>query len=129
MARFSGPPGFLTKRSQTLGQTAYASSGTSAASPTVATDNFRGLFTLATCILMPVDTDETCRFEFRGDGRGASVLSLGNQFWVRKPGTTADTVWQNKAAPFRKAQPIFASIASWSPAGAMPQWGFARPTD
>jgi hypothetical protein len=72
---------------------------TSAASPTVAADDFRGLFTLATCILMPVETQETCRFELRGDGSGASVLALNNQFWVQKPGTTADTVWLNRARP------------------------------
>jgi hypothetical protein len=72
---------------------------TSAKAPTVAADNFRGLFTLATCILMPVETKETCRFELRGDGSKASVLALNNQFWVQLPGTTADTVWQNKAKP------------------------------
>ncbi len=72
---------------------------TSPTSPTVAADSFRGLFTLATCMLMPVGTDETCRFELRGDGSAASVLSLNNQFWVRKPGTTAETVWQNRARP------------------------------
>ncbi|NQT37205.1 MAG: hypothetical protein HQ581_06935 [Planctomycetes bacterium] len=72
---------------------------TSETAPTVAADNFRGLFTLATCILMPVETQETCRFELRGDGSGASVLALNNQFWVQKPGTTADTVWRNNARP------------------------------
>ena len=72
---------------------------TSPAAPTVAADNFRGLFTLATCMLMPVETKETCRFELRGDGSGASVLALNNQFWVVQPGTTAATVWQNKAQP------------------------------
>jgi hypothetical protein len=72
---------------------------TSATSPTVAADDFRGLFTLATCMLLPVGTDETCRFELRGNGSAASVLALNSQFWVNKPGTTADTVWQNKAQP------------------------------
>jgi hypothetical protein len=72
---------------------------TSAKAPTVAADNFRGLFTLATCILMPVETKETCRFELRGDGSKASVLALNDQFWVQVPGTTADTIWQNKARP------------------------------
>jgi hypothetical protein len=72
---------------------------TSEKAPTVAADSFRGTFTLATCILMPVETQETCRFELRGDGSGASVLALNNQFWVQKPGTSADTVWLNKAQP------------------------------
>jgi hypothetical protein len=72
---------------------------TSATAPTVATDSFRGLFTLATCILLPVETQETCRVELRGDGSGTSALLLGNQFWVHKPGTTADTVWRNSARP------------------------------
>ena len=72
---------------------------TSAEAPTVAADSFRGMFTLATCMLMPVETQETCRFELRGDGSRASVLALNDQFWVQKAGTSADTVWQNKAQP------------------------------
>ncbi|HEY7118913.1 MAG TPA: glycosyl hydrolase family 28-related protein [Tepidisphaeraceae bacterium] len=72
---------------------------TSARSPTISAENFHGLFTLATCILMPVETKQTCRFELRGDGGDASVLALNNQFWVQLPGTTSDTVWQNVAKP------------------------------
>ncbi len=74
---------------------------TSPMSPTVAADNFRGLFTLATCILMPVETKASCRFELRGDGSGSSVLALNNQFWIEEK-TTADDVWRNLArAPAR----------------------------
>jgi hypothetical protein len=72
---------------------------TSAESPTVAADNFQGVFTLATCILLPVGSRETCRFELRGDGSRASVLALNNQFWVWKPGTSAQTVWKNQTVP------------------------------
>lgn len=72
---------------------------TSAKASTIAADSFRGMFTLATCILMPVETQETCRFELRGDGSHSSVLALNNQFWVELPGTTSDTVWQNRATP------------------------------
>jgi len=72
---------------------------TSANAATIGADNFRGLFTLATCMLMPVETQETCRFELRGDGSEASVLALNNQFWVHQPGTSADTVWLNLAKP------------------------------
>ncbi|MBL7223829.1 MAG: hypothetical protein ISS72_08250 [Candidatus Brocadiae bacterium] len=72
---------------------------TAADRPTVATDSFRGLFTLATCMLLPVETQETCRFALRGDGGQTSVLALNNQFWVHLPGTSADTVWRNLAAP------------------------------
>lgn len=71
---------------------------TSPASPTVAADQFHGLFTLATCILMPVETKASCRFEMRGDGSGASVLALNNQFWIEQK-TTADDVWRNLAQP------------------------------
>jgi hypothetical protein len=74
----------------------YATSSNAA---TIGSDNFRGLFTLATCMLMPVETKETCRFELRGDGSDASVLALNNQFWVYQPGTSADTVWLNLAKP------------------------------
>jgi hypothetical protein len=72
---------------------------TSAKAPTVAADSFKGIFTLATCMLLPVETQETCRFELRGDGSQASVLAINNQFWVHLPGTTSDTIWQNKAMP------------------------------
>ena len=71
---------------------------TSPGSPTVAADNFRGLFTLATCMLLPVETKASCRFELRGDGRGASVLALNDQFWIEQK-TTADDVWRNLAQP------------------------------
>ena len=71
---------------------------TSPASPTVAADNFRGLFTLATCMLLPVETKASCRFELRGDGSGASVLALNDQFWIEQK-TTADDVWRNLAQP------------------------------
>src|SRR5207302_944528 len=36
---------------------------TSPQSPLVAADSFQGLFTLATSMLMPVDSTNTCRFE------------------------------------------------------------------
>ncbi len=72
---------------------------TNPAAPTVAADDFKGLFTLATCMLMPVETKETCRFELRGDGSKASVLALNNQFWVHQTGVSSETVWQNKAQP------------------------------
>ena len=71
---------------------------TSATSPTIAADSFRGLFTLATCILMPVETKASCRFELRGDGSEASVLALNDQFWIEQK-TTADDVWRNLAQP------------------------------
>jgi hypothetical protein len=72
---------------------------TSATAPTVAARDFAGLFTLATCILMPVETTNTCRFELSGDGSRASVLSLDNQFWVLEPGVTTERVWLNQARP------------------------------
>ncbi len=72
---------------------------TSATAPTFLVDDFRGLFTLATCILMPVETPDTCRFDFSGDGSAASVLALNNQFWVQQPGTSSQTVWVNQAKP------------------------------
>ncbi|MGE5297480.1 MAG: glycosyl hydrolase family 28-related protein [Solirubrobacterales bacterium] len=71
---------------------------TSPTSPTIAADSFRGLFTLATCILLPVETKTSCRFELRGDGSAASVLALNNQFWIEQK-TTADDVWRNLAQP------------------------------
>ncbi|HXJ58673.1 MAG TPA: glycosyl hydrolase family 28-related protein [Verrucomicrobiae bacterium] len=71
---------------------------TSPTAPTVAAENFRGVFTLATCMLMPVETKTSCRFELRGDGSGASVLALNNQFWIEQK-TTSNDVWRNLAQP------------------------------
>jgi hypothetical protein len=95
---------------------------TSKSAPTVAADNFRGTFTLATCMLMPVDTKESCRFELRGSGSDASVLALNNEFWVEQPGTTAETVWSNKAEPPAHGGLVGCSLNG--NAGALPK-GFA----
>src|SRR5262249_55406366 len=118
----------------------------------------RGLFTLATCMLLPVETEETCRFELRGDGSKASVLALNNQFWVQRVGTTSDTVWQNKAVPpvrggligcnvntgnrrrcawptsgaprrWLREPPTSGCTASWFPAAAKPLWIFGRKSE
>lgn len=72
---------------------------TSPAAPLVAVDGFRGWFTLATGLLLPVDSTNTCRFELSGDGSRASVLALNDQFWVEEFGVTAGKVWQNRAQP------------------------------
>jgi hypothetical protein len=72
---------------------------TSPTAPLVAVENFNGFFTLATAILMPVDSTNTCRFEVTGDGRAAGVLSLNNQFLIYEPGVSADKVWFNRANP------------------------------
>jgi len=71
---------------------------TSPTSPTVAVDGFRGVFTLATCMLLPVETKSACRIDVRGDGGAASALVLNSQFWINEP-TTADDVWRNTAVP------------------------------
>jgi hypothetical protein len=71
---------------------------TSKTSPTIAADNFHGLFTLATSVLLPVETKETCRFELRGNGSEASVLALNDQFWIEQK-TSSDEVWRNLAQP------------------------------
>lgn len=72
---------------------------TSATAPLFHFRNFRGLFTVATGLLLPVDSTNTCRFEMDGSGAKADVLSLNNCFWVEEPGVTAATVWLNRAVP------------------------------
>ena len=72
---------------------------TSPNAPTVLVENFRGLCTLATCLFMPVATEDPCRIEIRGDGSQTSVLALNNQFWVTKPPATSETIWLNRAQP------------------------------
>ena len=71
---------------------------TSAQAPLMELENFRGLFTIATSMLMPVDSTNTCRFEITGTG-GGSALALNDLFWVHEPGITADKVWLNHAVP------------------------------
>ncbi len=72
---------------------------TSPTAPLVDVDGFRGWFTLATGLLLPVDSTNTCRFEITGDGSRANVLALNDQFWVQEFGVTAQRVWQNRAQP------------------------------
>jgi len=71
---------------------------TSPSAPTLSFLDFAGLFTLATSILMPVDSTSTCRLELNGSGTG-DVLALNDQFIVLEPGVVADKVWQNGATP------------------------------
>jgi len=65
----------------------------------VAVENFKGLLTLATSVLRPVDSTDTCRFEFSGDGSKAEALALNDLFWVYEPGVTSKKVWMNNAKP------------------------------
>jgi hypothetical protein len=97
---------------------------TSAKAPTVAADHFEGLFTLATCMLLPVETKETCRFELRGDGSKASVLALNDQFWVQEPGSTSDTIWQNQAKPPAHGGLLGCNINTSNKAAAPKGWEF-----
>lgn len=97
---------------------------TSAKAPTIAADDFKGLFTLATCILLPVETKETCRIELRGDGSKASVLALNNQFWVHQPGTSADTIWSNKAKPPAKGGLVGCNLNTSNKEVAPKGWAF-----
>jgi hypothetical protein len=97
---------------------------TSARAPTIAAQDFRGLFTLATCILLPVETRQTCRIELRGDGSAANVLALCDQFWVHEPGTTADTVWQNRAKPPARGGLVGCNINTSNRKVAAKGWAF-----
>jgi hypothetical protein len=96
---------------------------TSEKAPTVAVEDFHGLFTLATCILMPVETKETCRFEFRGDGSAASVLALNNQFWIEQP-TTTEQVWRNKARPPAHGGLVGCNVNTSNKKAAAKGWAF-----
>lgn len=72
---------------------------TSPQAPLASIENFRGLFTLATGMLLPVDSTAICRFEITGDGRGASALALNNMFWAAEPGFSSEAIWSNRATP------------------------------
>ena len=72
---------------------------TSMTRPTVALDNFRGLFTFATSLMVPVGNPNPIRFEISGDGGDCKALALNNLFWGDEPGITADLIWRNVANP------------------------------
>jgi hypothetical protein len=72
---------------------------TSPQAPLVAAAGFRGWFTIATGLLLPVDSTNTCRFEFDGDGSRAHILALNDQFWVAEHGVTAAGLWLDRAQP------------------------------
>jgi len=72
---------------------------TSPGEGTFTTDGFRGMLTLATSQLLPVDNSDPCRFEMLGDGSATSVLALCNLFWQYKPGLSSHSVWRNEASP------------------------------
>ena len=72
---------------------------TSPEAPLMELSNFTGLFTLASSILLPVDSTNTCRFEITGDCTGGGVLALNDLFWVQEVGLGPDNVWLNRAQP------------------------------
>jgi len=72
---------------------------TSAGTPLIALDGFRGDFTLLTCLLLPVNSEHTARIAITGNGSAARVLCMANLFWQNRLGTTSDMVWQNTAFP------------------------------
>lgn len=72
---------------------------TSATAPLFSIRDFRGLFTIATGLLLPVDSTNTCRFEMSGIGADANLLCLNNCFWIEEPGVTSAAVWRDYASP------------------------------
>lgn len=72
---------------------------TSPEAPLVALTNFTGSFTMATSMLMPVDSTNTCRFEMTGASNGGGALALNDLFWVYETGLTPAKVWLNRARP------------------------------
>jgi hypothetical protein len=96
---------------------------TSEKAPTVLLQDFRGTFTLATCILLPVETKETCRFELRGDGSKSSALAINNQFWIEQP-TTSDQIWQNLASPRAHGGLIGCNVNTNNKKAAPKGWAF-----
>ena len=72
---------------------------TSASSPLMALEDFHGRLTLATSMLMPVDSTNTCWFDISGNGADTSVLALDDLFWAYEPGVTPEKVWINRAMP------------------------------
>lgn len=72
---------------------------TSPKAPLVMAQDFQGLLTVATSVLLPVDSTNTCRFEMTGHGESASVLALNDLFWVYEGGVSGEKVWLNKTIP------------------------------
>lgn len=72
---------------------------TSPQAPLMLAEDFQGSLTVATSLLFPVDSTNTCRFEMAGNGESASVLALNDLFWVSEAGVTSEKVWLNHAIP------------------------------
>lgn len=72
---------------------------TSPREPMMSLTNFRGVFTLASSMLLPVGSTNTARIEISGNGRATHALALNDLLWDYEPGVTADKVWLNRATP------------------------------
>jgi hypothetical protein len=85
---------------------------TSPNSPLFSLSGFRGELTLASCLLLPVDTPAPARLEITGDGSRCSALVLGDLFWVNQTGVTADKVLRNQADPPARAALMLCNMNS-----------------
>jgi Pectate lyase superfamily protein len=72
---------------------------TSPRAPLVSLRDFHGIFTLASSVLLPVGSTNTCRLAITGNGGATHALALNDLFWDYEPGVTSADVWQNDAMP------------------------------
>jgi hypothetical protein len=78
---------------------------TSARTPMVTMTNFSGLFTMASSMLMPVDSTNAGRFEISGANGATKALALNDLFWVHQAGVVSRDVWVNHATA-----PVYAGL-------------------
>lgn len=81
------------------------SSLTSPRTPLVTMKNYRGMFTMATSMLVPVDSTNACRFEISGADGNTRALALNDLFWVHQAGMVSGDLWIN-----RSTAPVYAGL-------------------
>ena len=78
--------------------------------PLVQLRDFKGQFTLATSLLLPVGTEFPARINTIGDGSRCNVLCLGNLFWAPCKDVHSDMVWQDTSKPPAKAAMLVCNL-------------------
>ena len=96
---------------------------TAADRPLFALDGFRGSFTVATGLLLPVGSQHTARLQISGDGSATEALCLGNIFWVNELGVNADKVFHNDASPAARAAMLACNMNSGTAGAAKMEGG------
>jgi len=85
---------------------------TSPTTPMFILNNFRGNFTLAACLLLPVDTPPPARLQITGDGSQTNALIASCMAWANQPDITAEKMLLNQSNPPANAALLLCNLNS-----------------